>query len=125
MKKLSDARIIILDDTGYWYRKKIHNLLAWGDWGVHQTLENKEFSVYHLPTGFCIKNVREKKYAKQLAKRLHQNIKMEWKEGKDSIEDFINFYVELIYKLDGLDLSISLLSMHSRFGLDPNIDIPF
>lgn len=123
MKTLKKTTVIIIDDDK-WYRKTIHDVLSFGEWGVHQTSNDKKYTVYHLPTGFGVVHIKTKRYAKLLAKRLDQCIVTNWTPRKDVLNDFIDFFVEISCKLENINTSISLLQIIDKSELG-NSDVPF
>jgi hypothetical protein len=123
LKTLKKVTVIIIDEDK-WYKKTIHDVLSFGNWGVHQTSIDGKFTVYHLPTGFGVVHIKTKRYAKLLAKRLDQYIVTDWKPKKDVLNDFIDFFVEMSYKLENMNTSLSILQITDKSGLG-NSDIPF
>ncbi|MCP4761752.1 MAG: hypothetical protein GY870_08220 [archaeon] len=123
--EILDSAFIIMTDEGKWYRKEVIKVISWGDWGVTQIIENKH-TIFHIPSGFIIKHIKEKRYAKLMAKRLSQHIEstLTCSFGFD-LNSFISWYVELMVKLDGIDLSIGLFKITDTKEIDEFQDIPF
>ncbi len=125
MKKLNNCQIIVINNIeGTWSKKDVFDVLAFGDWGVVKALKNKQYVVFHIPSGLTIKHVKDKKSAKMLAKKLSKNIKTVWKCENDHTV-FIDWYMELINKMNIIELDVALFQLVEITDISEEHDVPF